>query len=156
MLKALTKTDHKVFTLQCFEELGWQINKEKCQLTPGHRATFVGFDITIIGPQGSWIRVLPQKIRKLRRSIVQILNKQYVSACSLVRVSGQCIAMTKAVLPAKLLLRNIYRCLARTLDWDSQGWWLMYSKNTFRQGVCNDGGSHVKMSSICAVPLGIV
>ena len=33
---------------------------------------------------------------------------------------------------------------------------LMYSKNTFRQGVCNDGGSHVETSSICAVPLGIV
>ena len=33
---------------------------------------------------------------------------------------------------------------------------LMYSKNTFRQGVCNDGGSHVETSSICAVPLGIL
>ena len=33
---------------------------------------------------------------------------------------------------------------------------LMYSKNTFRQGVCNDGGSHVETSSISAVPLGIV
>ena len=33
---------------------------------------------------------------------------------------------------------------------------LMYSKNTFCQGVCNDGGSHVETSSICAVPLGIV
>ena len=30
---------------------------------------------------------------------------------------------------------------------------LMYSKNIFRQGVCNDGGSHVETSSICAVPL---
>ena len=30
---------------------------------------------------------------------------------------------------------------------------LMYSKNPFHQGVCNDGGSHVEMSSICAVPL---
>ena len=29
----------------------------------------------------------------------------------------------------------------------------MYSKNTFHQGVCNDGGSHVETSSICAVPL---
>ena len=30
---------------------------------------------------------------------------------------------------------------------------LIYSKNTFCQGVCNDGGSHVETSSICAVPL---
>ena len=29
---------------------------------------------------------------------------------------------------------------------------LMYSKNTFHQGVCNDGGSHVETSSICVVP----
>ena len=27
---------------------------------------------------------------------------------------------------------------------------LMYSKNTYHQGVCNDGGSHVETSSICA------
>ena len=33
---------------------------------------------------------------------------------------------------------------------------LIYSNNTFYQGVSNDGGSHVEMSSICAVPLGII
>ena len=33
---------------------------------------------------------------------------------------------------------------------------LIYSKNTFRQGVSNDGGSHVETSSICAVPLHII
>ena len=38
---------------------------------------------------------------------------------------------------------------------DQTSLFLMYSKNTFRQGVCN-GGSHVETSSICAVPLGIV
>ena len=31
---------------------------------------------------------------------------------------------------------------------------LTYYKNTFHQGVSNDGGSHVETSSICAVPLG--
>ena len=30
---------------------------------------------------------------------------------------------------------------------------LMYSKNTFCLGVCNDGGSHVETSLICVVPL---
>ena len=43
----------------------------------------------------------------------------------------------------------------------SKGAWvcdveLIHSKNTFRQGVSNDGGSHVETSSICAVPLGII
>ena len=33
---------------------------------------------------------------------------------------------------------------------------LIYSKNTFCQGVSNDVGSHVETSSICAVPLGII
>ena len=32
---------------------------------------------------------------------------------------------------------------------------LTYYKNTFRQGVSNDGDSHVETSSICAVPLGV-
>ena len=33
---------------------------------------------------------------------------------------------------------------------------LIYSKNTFCQGVSNDGGSHVETSSICVVHLGII
>ena len=35
------------------------------------------------------------------------------------------------------------------------GIFLTYYKNTFRQGVPNDGGSHVVTSSIRAVPLGV-
>ena len=34
-------------------------------------------------------------------------------------------------------------------------YFLTYYKNTFRQGVPNDGDSHVETSSICVVPLGV-
>ena len=55
------------------------------------------------------------------------------------------------------LLWALYRLVVSSIMWGSQVQsLLMYSKNTFHQGVCNDGGSHVEMSSICAVPLGIV
>ena len=48
----------------------------------------------------------------------------------------------------------LYRLLVSSIMWESQAQpLLMYSKNTFCQGVCNDGGSHVETSSICAVPL---
>ena len=58
------------------------------------------------------------KTRKLKRSLVGILQKTHSTARMLVRIAGQCIAMTKAIIPGKLLLRNLYRLLATRKSWD--------------------------------------
>ena len=81
---------------------------------------FVGFVITSDGNNGPWIKVLSQKIRKLKRAIVQLLHHgQCVTAHAVMRVVGQCVAMSKAIVPGELLLRNVYCVIASRTNWDS-------------------------------------
>ncbi len=46
-----------------------------------------------------------------------MLNKGQATARALARIAGQIVSMTKAVTPAKLLLRNLYRCLKSRKSW---------------------------------------
>ena len=48
------------------------------------------------------------------------LKKKVLSARSLARISGQCIAMSKAIIPTKLLLRNIYKVLRKRTSWQDK------------------------------------
>ena len=48
------------------------------------------------------------------------MKKKVLSARSLARISGQCIAMSKAIIPAKLLLRNIYKVLRKRTSWQNK------------------------------------
>ena len=111
-------TDRRDFTVQVFEELGWRLNYDKCQLQPRCECLFVGFLISTMGKY-PWIKVMPEKIRKLRRSINSCLDSNIVTARYLARIIGQCIAMAKAILPGKLLLRNCYKDLRQKTSWDS-------------------------------------
>ena len=111
-------TDHQDFMLHTMIDLGWQINYEKSSLQRDTCAIFVGFRISTDGPEGPWIKVLPAKIQKLRCSIANVLNKQFVTARCLARVTGQCITMTKVIVPRKLLLCNVYRVLSMRKSWD--------------------------------------
>ena len=112
MVRQLVCQQQKAFTLTTLQTLGWHPNWDKCNLEESTTATFVGFNIDSNTDNGPWLKVLPSKLRKLKRAIIQIFHRQYVSVRSLARVAGQCIAMTKAIIPGKLLLRNIYRCIA--------------------------------------------
>ena len=116
MAKAMFMADHSDFTINTFEELGWRLNRDKCQLIPSKERSFVGFLLSTKGEP--WLRVMPQKIRKLQGAINGILLKQHVSARQLACILGQCIAMTKAVIPGKLLLCNCYRVLSTKRDWE--------------------------------------
>ena len=116
MAKSSQMTDHKDFVVQTLQELGWHLNWKKCQLTPSKECIFVGFVISTCGEP--WIKVMSSKIRKLKRSIALLLEKQHVGVRQLARVLGQCISMTKAIIPGKLLLRNCYRVLATKKHWE--------------------------------------
>ena len=105
--------------LTTLQHRGWTPNIDKCDLTMTCRTTFVGFMITSDGDNGPWIKVLPEKIRKLKRAIVRLLhNAREVSVRTIARVAGQCIAMSKAIVPGKLLLRNVYRTIVSRSGWD--------------------------------------
>ena len=110
---------HRDLLLETLEDLGWKINKDKSQLTPATSCTFVGFDVHSVGDNGPWVQVLSGKVKRLKSCIRRALSSQSIVARQLAKIAGQCIAMTRAVLPGKLLLRNIYRCLARKENWHS-------------------------------------
>ena len=68
-----------------------------------------------------------------------------VSTCSQILLSSDC-----HFFPIISMLRKWYYNAILFVLWN----FLKYYKNTFRQGVSNDRGSHVETSSICAIPLG--
>ena len=148
MVRPKLFTDHQDFVLHTMQELGWQVNYEKSMLNRSTVANFVGFNISTHDDHGPWVKALPAKIRKLRRSIANILNKQKVSARCLARVMGQCISMTKAIVPGKLLLHNVYRVLAQRHSWDDKvliteqaatdlRWWLSAIHSWNEAPLCN-------------------
>ena len=71
-------TDQKDFIIQSFQELGWSLNFEKCDLSESTEKTFVGFKISTNRPEGPWISVLPSKIHKLRRAITKCLQAEKI------------------------------------------------------------------------------
>ena len=140
-------TDQNELLIQTLRELGWQINFEKSQLMPSKQCTFVGFNTTTIGNKGPYIKVLPTKIKKLKSLIRRVLKFKCVKAGMLTKIMGQCISMMRAIIPAKLLLRNLYRTIATKESWDMMvrlnnscvndlQWWLKALNNWNRVPLC--------------------
>ena len=119
MASAEKMVEHSNLLLLTLQRLGWQVNWEKSQLQPTQQICYIGYKISTDHPDGNPILQIPvERIRKLRKNIRHILTKGVCSARSLARIAGQCVSMSKAVLPAKLLLRNIYRLLRRRTHWE--------------------------------------
>ncbi len=121
MAKKSCATDHRDFCPHTMEDLGWEINRDKCALSGGTKGTHIGFVVQSVSDRGPWLSVLPTKIKKLKRSITGVLqsSNSLVAVRQLARIAGQCVAMLKAVLPARLLLRNLYRVISTRQDWNS-------------------------------------
>ena len=117
MSESVNVTSNKDDLIDTLLDLEWKFNEKKSQLVPDVHCVFIGFDVYSVGKNGPWIKVLPIKIRKLKGYLRRVLCKTTVTVRMLTKVAGQCVAMTKAVLPGKLLLRNVYCCLAKRLSW---------------------------------------
>ena len=111
-----TITVHKKFLIDTLEELGWTVNFEKSSLTPADTKTWIGYVICTETTPPT-ICIHKDKTRKLRRDIQRALQKPVIQARALARIAGQCVAMAQVILPAKLLLRNVYRILATKRSW---------------------------------------
>ena len=120
MTRPSVSTDHKDFLLDMLNSFRWTINCEKLQLEPDTKSVFVGFNIYSTGNNGLWLSVLPVKICKLRCYIKKVINQQTVMVRMLAKIAGQCIAMTRAIIPQKLLLCNVYRTLAKKSNWEDE------------------------------------
>lgn len=111
-------TKHSQILLQTLEDLGLQVNWEKSCLSPKTELIYIGYEINTTNSDGKvWVRIPKVRIRKAKRDIRRTLAKGLTSARGLARIAGQLIAMSKAVIPAKLLLRNMYRLLRSRESW---------------------------------------
>ena len=121
MAKANCMSAHRDELLLTLQRLGWQINMEKSHLTPAHQTNYIGYVLQTDDLGGiPMLRIPVERIRKLKKDIRRLLSQGTASARCIARVAGQCISMAKAVIPAKLLLRNMYRLLSRRTHWEDQ------------------------------------
>ena len=95
---------HRKLFLDTLTQLGWVINSEKSSLSPDVTKNYIGYKITT-GDKPT-LHVPNERIHKLRKDLKRVLAQCHVKARMLARIAGQCVSMSKAVLPAKLLLRN--------------------------------------------------
>ncbi len=93
----------------------------KSVLVGGTRCEHINFEVSSDSVKGPWLRVLPRKIRKLRCTIrcVLLSQKLIFPVHFLARIAGMCVTMTRAVLPGKLLLWNLFCCIAQRQYWTS-------------------------------------
>jgi hypothetical protein len=109
---------HRDFVLKVLRELGWFINQEKSSLEPSVCKNYIGYTIQTVNDDGNvWISIPNVRISAVRRDIKRALKKGWLSARALARIAGQLISMSKAVIPAKLLLRNLYGTLKKRSSW---------------------------------------
>ncbi len=121
MLRPATSRQQFTQVQRVLDILGWKTNLKKCDVTFTTSTTFVGFTVFSTGQQGPWLHVPKAKIVALTRILRRVLanTSPKCSARMLARIAGKCVSMTRAVVPGKLLLRNVYRCIASRVSWES-------------------------------------
>ena len=108
----------KELLLSTYSRLGFFINFEKSELSPKTSITFIGYVLNSVGEDNNpWISIPKARIYKLKRDIKRVLVKGSASSRFIARICGQCISFTKAIVPTKLLLRNLYRLLGSRQSW---------------------------------------
>ena len=113
-------SDKRLF-LDTLARLGWQLSTEKCCLTPTAKIEYIGFVLDTTAQDGTpCLRVPTSRVRKVRKDLARLLASECFSARRLAVILGQCVSMAKAILPAKLLLRNAYQLLSTRHSWDAK------------------------------------
>ena len=108
----------KELLLRVLTDLGWYVNMEKSCLMPSKSAEYVGYIVhSTSSKKVPWIQVPLKRVKKLKYEIKRVLKTKRLTARKLASLAGQCISMTRVIVPGKLLLRNVYRLLATRKTW---------------------------------------
>ncbi len=106
--------DHRDLLVDTLQDLGsCFINFPKSDLEPSTEKVYVGFEINSSGLGNvPCIKVIKNKLQKLKKTIAicRALKRKHIQARALARIAGMCVAMMRAILPAKLKLRNVTKC----------------------------------------------
>lgn len=112
--------DHVDQLLYTLIHLRWPINYAKSFINASPVKVFLGNRINSLGPKGCpEIAITAERVRKLKRSLRRILQLHTVDALTLASMGGQCVAISRVILPAKLLLRSVYHVLNQSTQWRS-------------------------------------
>lgn len=118
MVEEALSSKHLAVLLDTLARLGWIINEDKSHLTPSKSVEYIGYIVCTAGPGGRpWLKIPQRRIRKLRYALKRAIEKRLIPARRLAGIAGQCIAMTKVLIPGKLLLRNVYKVLRQKSSW---------------------------------------
>jgi hypothetical protein len=114
------ETGHHVqHTLQVLVDLRWLVNEEKSSLTPSQTSEFLGFIINLSSELQ--FKVPTEKIHLVHCNINHLLHdlerNGQVPVQRLAAVVGLCVSLMKAVLPAPLMLRNVFHSIAGCSSW---------------------------------------
>ena len=108
---------HKQLLLETLYSLGWRVNFEKSSLVQSKVKNYIGYRIRTDTDKPT-IEIPHDRVRKLKKDIIRVLQCKLIKARVLARIAGQCVAMFRAVAPGKLMLRSVYRLLSRRSSWD--------------------------------------
>ncbi len=140
----MVKTDKVESQLQfiqsTFHDLGLVLNRDKCDFDCTGLTTFVGFLVHSEGSKGPWLQVPKKKIVILQWLLRTVLRQSSVPVHTWARVAGKCVSLSCAVIPGKLLLRNVYRTIGLRHSWEDRmfldkptcsdlDWWLQALPN---------------------------
>ena len=67
---------HRDSLIQTLRNLGWQINIEKSSLDPQKEIQYLGYVVQSVGPEGPFIQVTNERLRKLKKDISRALKLQ--------------------------------------------------------------------------------
>ena len=85
---------------------------EKSSLVATKICNYFGYTISKLDGDGfPYLSINTFRVKKLHKDIKRILRILNVSARAVACIVGQCIAMTRAIVPGKLLIRGIYQLL---------------------------------------------
>ena len=104
---------HRDLLMRTLRHFGLHLNLEKSVLTPSTCVEYLGMQIdTSSRPTFSVPRA---RIKKIRHEIARTLRAASpFPARHLARLAGICVSTLRAVLPGRMLLRNVYRQLSGT------------------------------------------
>lgn len=147
------------FLVETYNKLGLIINYEKSELVPQPKIKFIGYIIDSKGPNNTpWLYIPHDRIYKLKKDIRRCLKTGKLTARALAKICGQCVSFTKAVVPSKLLLRNLYRLLSNRSSWSDNlvldkpsvndlQWWLQALDNWNGKPIC--AKAHIQGQLFC-------
>ncbi len=111
---------HLEQVLATLRRLSWHLNFDKCDVTPTRMKEYLG--MVVDTTDRPTFKVPREKINNARHQITRLLHlakRGPVRARDVASVAGLCVSLTRAVLPACLLLRSLYRCVATAAHWEA-------------------------------------